>query len=70
MVGPFCAISAGADCANNPMQDRHRLKPEAGNDMAYFALLSGNDPLQLLKRHWLNSVARGVFLVKESLCFC
>jgi len=29
-----------------------------------------HDLLQLLKRHWLNSIARGVFLAKEKLCFC
>ena len=31
--------------------------------------VAGHDLLQLLKRHWLNSIARGVFLIKENLCF-
>jgi hypothetical protein len=47
-AGPFCAISASADCTNNAMQDRHRFKPESGSDTAYFALLSGTQLFLLL----------------------
>ena len=35
----------------------------------FFRNVARHDLLQFLKRHWLNSIARGVFLVKENYVF-